>query len=87
MSSVPSKERKCAVPPDNLNSEISFSRTYFKFDIVYISHSPFNAWNASLFVCLHGCAIACALYATKQTLARCRIFLEGTLFMNLHFLL
>jgi len=35
MSSVPSKVRKCAVPPGNLRSEISFSRTYFKFDTVY----------------------------------------------------
>jgi len=30
-----------------------------KFYTVHISHSPFNDWNASLFVCLHGCAIAC----------------------------
>jgi len=33
-------------------------------------------WNASVVVCLHGYAIACA---RKQTFARCKIFLEGTL--------
>jgi len=87
MSSIPSEVRKCAVSPDNLRSEISFSRTYFKFDTVYISHSPFNAWNASLFVCLHGCAIACTQRETKQTFAQCITFLAGTLFMSLHFLL
>jgi len=38
-----------------------------------------NAGNASLFVCLHGCAIACA---TKQALAQCRIFLERTLLLT-----
>jgi len=31
---------------------------YFKFKTVYVSHRPFNDVNASLFVCLHGCAIA-----------------------------
>jgi len=36
---------------------------------MYISHSPFNDWNASLFACMHGCAVACAYYATKQTFA------------------
>jgi len=30
---------KRAVPPDNWSSEISSSRTYFKFDTVYISHT------------------------------------------------
>ena len=44
-----------------------------------ISHSPFNAGNASLFVCLHDWAIACTSCATKQTFAQCRIFLVGTL--------
>ena len=39
---------------------------------MYISHSPFNDWNASLFACLHGCAVACAYYATKQTSAHRR---------------
>jgi len=45
---------KCAVPPDNVGSEIAILRTYLKIDIVYRSHSPFKAWNAPLFVCLHG---------------------------------
>ena len=44
---------------------ISFSRTsnilhLIRFIYIYISHSPFNVGNASLFVCLHGCAVACA---------------------------
>jgi len=45
---------------------------------MYISHSPFNVGNASLFVCLHGFAVACAPCATKQT---CSVqnFLRGTL--------
>ena len=34
----------------------------------------------SLFVCLRGCAIACAL---KKTFAQCKIFLEGTLVTNI----
>jgi len=44
-----------------------------------ISHSHFNVGNVSLFVCLHDWAVACASCATKQTFARCRLFLEGTL--------
>jgi len=47
-----------------------------RFHIVYMLHRSFNAWNASLFVRLHGCAIACAL---KQTFPQCKIFSEGTL--------
>ena len=47
-----------------------------KFYIVYILHSPCNARDASLVVCLYGCTIACAL---KQIFAKCKIFLEGTL--------
>ena len=47
-----------------------------------ISHSPFNVGNASLFVCLHGYAVACASCATKQTFARCRLFFEGTLVLT-----
>ena len=47
-----------------------------KFNIVYITHSHFNAWNASLVVRLHSWAIACT---PKPTSARCKIFLEGTL--------
>jgi len=27
---------------------------------IYTSHSPFNVGNSSLFVCLHGCAVAFA---------------------------
>ena len=50
---------------------------------MYISYSPFNVGNTSLFVCLHGCAVACAPCATKQTLAQSRIFLEGTLILSL----
>ena len=30
-------------------------------------------------MCLHVCVVACASYATKQTFAQCRIFLEETL--------
>jgi len=52
---------------------------FYTVYIQYISRSPFNAWNASLFACLHGCAVACASCATKQTFVQCRIFLEGTL--------
>jgi len=50
---------------------------------IYVSHSPFNAWNASLVVCLHDCATACAQYATKLTIAQCRIFLEVTVKVTL----
>jgi len=46
--------------------------------ILYVSYSTFNASNVSLVVCLHDCAIACAEYATKLTIAQRRIFLEGT---------
>jgi len=60
---VPSEVGKCAVLPDNLRSEISFKRTCTipNLSIVYLSHSHFNAWRASMVVCLHGCTIACAL--------------------------
>jgi len=51
----------------------------FKIYGIYTAHSPFNARNDSLFACLHGCAVACASCATKQTFVQCRIFLEGTL--------
>jgi len=43
---------------------------------VYVLHRPFTSRNASLVVCSHICAIACAL---KQTFAQCKILLEGTL--------
>ena len=46
---------------------------------IYISHSSFNPGNASLFVRVHGCAVACTLCATKQTFAHGTIFSEGTL--------
>ena len=90
--SVASKVRHCAVPPDNFRGAISFSHTsnilnliqylhtYIHIYIyIYISHSPCNVGNTSLFVCLHGCAVACTSCATKQTFAQCRIFLEETL--------
>ena len=47
-----------------------------KFYIVFVSRRPSTAWNSSLVVMTHGCAIACAL---NQTFAQCKIFLEGTL--------
>jgi len=71
--SVPSKVRNCAVPPENLRSAISFSCTSNILNLiryVHTSHSPFNVGNASLVVSLHGCAVACASYATKQTFAQ-----------------
>jgi len=43
-----------------------------------MSHRPFNVGNPSLFVYLHGCAVACASCATKQAFAQRIIFLEGT---------
>jgi len=84
-NSVLLKLRNCTVPPDNLRSAISFSRTsnVLNFNTVYIyisrSRHSFTVGSASLFACLHDCAIACASCATKQTFAQCRIFLEGTL--------
>ena len=45
-----------------------------KFYIIYISHNPFTAWNASLVACLHGWAIVCAL---TQNFAQSIIFLRG----------
>ena len=70
--------------PDHLRSAISFSRTsnilnLIRYTIQYISHSPFNVGNASLFVCQRGGLVACAQCATKQTFVQSRIFLEGTL--------
>ena len=47
-----------------------------KFNIVYISHSPFNAWKAFLVVILTGCTFPCAL---KQLFAQFKFFLGGTL--------
>jgi len=69
VTSVPSKVRICAVPPDHLRSEISISRTcnnlniisYILYRYIYISHSPFNTGNASLVVYMHGCAVGCSL--------------------------
>ena len=73
-TNVSSEVCNCAVPPDYLRSEISFSHTCnipnFLSD---------TAWNASLVVCAHGCAIVCAL---KQRFSQCKIFLEGTLLPN-----
>jgi len=68
VTSVPSKVRKCAEPQDHLRSEMSFLRTCNIPNLIL--HSPFNA---SLVLCLHGCAIA---YALKQTFA---LFAIGTL--------
>ena len=47
--------RKCAVPPDHLRSEISFSRTcnISNLNIAYLWHSSFTTWNTSLDVCLY----------------------------------
>jgi len=73
-ASVPSAVRKCAVPPDYLRSEILFSRTCNIPNLIsctsYIPHSRCNARNVSLFLCLHGCTIACAI---KQTFAQCKL--------------
>jgi len=83
-SSIPSKVRNWAIAQYHRQ----FAQCYLilahfqhsKFSAVYIyRYSPLNVENASLFVCLHGCAVACASCATKQTLAQSRIFLEGTL--------
>ena len=67
--------------PDARPTKIGILRkcTRTQKNTLLISHSPFNAGNASLFVCLHGCPVACASCATKQTFAQCRIFLVGTL--------
>jgi len=55
--------RNFGVPSDHLRSEISFLRTcnILNFISCILSHTPSNAWNTSLIVCLCGCAIACAL--------------------------
>ena len=52
-SSVPSKLRNCAVPPDHLCSAIPFSRTcnllnLIRYVYLYISQSPFNFGSGSL---------------------------------------
>jgi len=73
-TSVLSKVRNCAVPTDHLRSAISFSSTSSTNDI-----QPFYRWKTSLFVCLHGCAVAWASCSTKQTFGQCSIFSEGTL--------
>ena len=44
--------------------------------VLIVCTRSFTAWNASLVVCLHGCAIGRGL---KQTFAECKIFLEGKL--------
>ena len=82
LTSFPSEMSNRAAPPGNLRSAISFCRTSNIVNLIryiYISHSPFNTGNASLFLCLHGCAVACPSCATKQTFVKCRIILEGTL--------
>ena len=65
----------CAIPPDHLHSGISFLRTCNIPNLI-ISHSPFNAWNISLVVCLH---VTCTSCTKKRTIAQRRIFVEGTL--------
>jgi len=81
MISVPFKV--CTAPLDNLRSAISFSRICNIVNLIYgiYVYTVFIVGNASLFLYLDGCAVACASCATKQTFARCRIFLEGTLFV------
>jgi len=66
----------CVVPPDHLRRSHSRALATSKSHILYISHSAFTAWNVSLVACPHCCAAACSL---KPTLAKCKIFLEGTL--------
>jgi len=81
ITSVPSevRNRANAQHHQTLCAVKSHSRalvTYYRFNIVSILYGPCDA---SLFVCLRGCAIACAL---KQTFALCEIFLEGTLLIR-----
>jgi len=56
-----------------------------KFNPIYTDKyiaQPVKHGNASLFLCVHGCAAACVSCATKQTFAQCTIFLQGTLFLT-----
>jgi len=66
-SSVSSKVRNRAEPPEHLRSEIFLSHLHHsKFDIVYTSHSPFETFHKSCVYCLHGWEIACV---SKQAFA------------------
>ena len=70
---VPFKVRSCAVPTDHLRINLILAHLqHSKSYVAYTSHNPFNAWNTSFFVCLHGCAIAWAL----KHLLGVKIFLE-----------
>jgi len=60
MSSVFSLRRAIAQYHQTI-CEVPSHFQYFQFKLyIYVSHRPFNDVNASLFMCLHGCAIACA---------------------------
>ena len=82
-TTVPCKVRNCTIAQCHqpICTVLSHFHALPTFQIygIYTWQSPFNVRNDSLFVCLHGCADACASCATKQTFAQCRIFLEGTL--------
>ena len=79
-TSVCSKLRNCAHAQCHQTicevKSHSCALQHSKFNIIYLSHSPQDAWNASLVVCLHCCAIVCSL---KQIFAHCKICLVGTL--------
>jgi len=76
VTSVPSKVRNCAEPPDRLRSEISFLRTCNIPNLISHIHRialP-KRFTGCVSTWLHGCEIACTL---KQTFAQCKIFLQG----------
>jgi len=50
-----------------------FGNPCSKFNTVYII--SLNIRNVPLFVCLHGCAVACTSYETKSRFSQCGIFL------------
>jgi len=60
VTSVPSKVRNFAIARAHLQHS-KFNTVY-----TYISQSPFNVGNASLFACLHGCAVALHALSAQQ---------------------
>ena len=56
----------------------TFARIFWNAGTNYF-RSPFNDLNVALFLCLRGCAIACA---PKQTFSQFEILLGGTLVMS-----
>jgi len=73
-----SKVHNCAVPPDHLRSEISFSVTCSIPNLISFIHIAKPFYRLKRFTgCVSTQLLNCML--TKTNFAQCKIFLEGTL--------